>query len=197
MCGLGEGEGQRIALQTVSTAGSIVAGTAPAWTQAAWAVPVIGGAVAGVALAITAWFSRKGPKQKKATTAIANEVQGYLDQNRAAYFSGPRTVSSQTQALANFDALWQGLEQGCGDPDMGDPGERCISERDRGGRYDWFPYYRDDIANDPEVRPDATALEEAASVAGSLVGGSNNLLLVGALALGVMALTMGGKGGRS
>jgi hypothetical protein len=157
-----------------------------------------------VALAITAWFSRKGPKQKTATTAIANEVQGYLDQNRAAYFAGPRTVSSQTQALANFDALWQGLEQGCGDPDMGDPGKRCISERDRGGKYDWFPYYRDDIANDPDVQPDPTvlaeasgALAEAASVASSLMGGKNNLLLVGAAALGVLALTMGGKGGRS
>lgn len=194
--GLAEG-GQQIALSTVSTAGSIMAGSAPLWTQAAWAVPVIGAAVAGIALAITAWFSRKGPKQKVATTQVANEVAGMMEQNKAAYLAGPHTISSQAQALANFDALWNALVERCGDPEMGDPGDRCISERQRGGVWDMARDNRDPIANDPNVVADPTALDTAGDsvnqVLGSIgLGGGGGMLLLAGAAL-LLAFSMGGS----
>jgi len=207
--GLGAGEGQQIALQTVSSAGAIATGTAPLWTQAAWAVPVIGGAVAGVALAITAWFNRKGPKQRIATTEIVNELEPYLRQNLAAYQSGPHTVSSQAQALANFDAVWQTLEDACRQEQYGDPGVRCIEDRragacqwkDSSGKcWNWFSGYRDPIANDSAVRPDPTFESETGKLVDTLTGGDFetggsglNLLLLGGAALALVFVMRGGK----
>lgn len=189
--------GGSTALSTVSSAGSILGGTVPLWTKATWAVPVIGAVVTGITLAITAWMSRKGPKQKVATTQIANEIAGMMEQNRDAYLAGPHTISSQAQALANFDALWSALMERCDDPEMGDPGDRCVSERQRGGIYDMARDNRDPIANDPNVVPDPTVLDTAGSsvsqVLGSvgLGGGSGMLLLAGAALL--LAFSMGGS----
>ena len=183
--------GSQIAMSTVSTAGSILGGTAPLWTAAAWAVPVIGAAVAGITLALTAIFNRKGPKQRAATTQDANEVQIQAQKNLDAYMAGPRTVSSQAQALANADAIYTWLvgPQGCGSPDMGKPGLRCIFERQPVGtctqaqadaageslsdcgKYSFVRDMRDPIANDPNVQPDPTVVDEAGQLVDSLTGG--------------------------
>ncbi len=212
--GLGATPSQTIALQTVSTAGSILAGTAPLWagggaaaagagagaagagagaagggaaTTAAMSsvvIPIIGVAVAGVTLALIAIFNRKGPKQKTETTQVVEEVIRQLQANLAAYQAGPHTISSQAQALANFDAGWQLILQNCGQQEMGDPGQRCILERmprrlcdvaysnpsavvswwkpdlnevlshQECGKYEMQGDLRDPIANDPNVRPD-------------------------------------------
>ena len=216
--GLSAGEGQQIALQTVSSAGAIAAGTAPLWTQAAWAIPVIGAGVAGVALAVTAWFSRKGPKQKTATTGIANEIARMMDDNTAAYFTGPRTVSSQAQALATFDALWQALLENCGDPEMGKPGKRCIFERQRPGtcstqqaqeadeslsdcgKYSMARDNRDPIANDPNVKADPivdSAASDIGAAAQQLISGAipsgKGLLLLGVAGLILFGVMAGGS----
>lgn len=204
--GLSAGETQRVALQTVSSAGAIAAGTAPLWTQAAWAIPVIGAAVAGVALALTAWFSRKGPKQKVATTQIVNELEPMLQQNVAAYLAGPHTRSSQAQALANFDAVWQTLVENCRVEGYGDPGVRCVTDRqagscewkDQGQCWNWFSGYRDPIANDLKVVADPSLVETVGAsveeVLGSVIPGGiggGGLLLVGAGIL--LLMTMGGS----
>jgi hypothetical protein len=203
--GLGDGEGQQIAMQSVSSAGAIAAGTAPLWTQAAWAIPVIGGVVAGVALALTAWFNRKGPKQKVATTQIVNELEPMLQKNVAGYLSGPRTAASQAQALANFDAVWNTLVENCRTEEYGDPGVRCVEDRQAGACqwkeagqcWNWFVGYRDPIANDPGVKPDPV-LGAAGNLIDSLTGGAFEggggglgWLVMGGLAL-VVALSMGG-----
>lgn len=205
--GLGAGEGQRIALQTVSSAGTIAAGTAPLWTQAAWAIPVIGAAVAGVALALTAWFTRKGPRQRVQTTEIVNELEPMLQKNVAAYLAGPHTHSSQAQALANFDAVWNVLTENCRQEQYGDPGKHCIEDRQAGaclwqeaGKcWNWFVGYRDPIANDPNVKADPTISQEVGSTLSQLTGGlipaggSGGLLLVGAVVLLALALSSGGS----
>lgn len=134
---------------TAGGSGSIAAGL---WGAAA--VPIIGGIVVGATLALSALFARKGPKQKVATTQVVDAVEPHLRDNLDGYFSGPRTVSSQRQALANFDAGWQYVLENCGQTVMGEPGRRCIDERQPGGRWDWFALYRDPIANDPEVMAD-------------------------------------------
>ena len=205
--GLGQdGSGERIALTTVSSAGTIMAGTAPLWTQAAWAIPVIGGIVAGVALALTAWFNRKGPKQKVQTTKIVNELEPMLQENLRGYQQGPHTVSSQAQALANFDAVWNTLVENCELEQYGDPGKRCIADRKAGSCqwqeggtcWNWFVGYRDPIANDPNVRPDPlSAVSDIGAAAQQLFAGvmpsGGGLLLVGAVALVILGLTAGGS----
>jgi hypothetical protein len=203
--GLSTGEGKQIALQTVSSAGAIAAGTAPLWTQAAWAIPVIGAGVAGVALALTAWFNRKGPRQKIQTTEIVNELEPMLLNNLNAYKAGPHTVSSQAQALAVFDAVWDAMVEACRQEQYGEPGKRCVSDRqagacewkDAGECWNWFVGYRDPIANDPNVVPDPTVSEtvseSVSQLTASIPGGSSTLLLAGAGLLLLLAFTGGSK----
>lgn len=152
------GTGQQIVLsapQIASTAIGIAAAKGAAWATAA--IPFVGPIVAGVTLALTALFSRKGPKQKRATTEIVNQVEPLLKENLEGYLSGPRTPEARAQALANFDAAWAWLVDQCGQPAMGEPGRRCIAERQRGGSApwcptrvgcDWFTLYRDPIEQD-------------------------------------------------
>ena len=157
--GIGLGDTtQQIVLTAPQIAGGVLtAGGSSSIAAGIWgaaAVPVIGGIVVGVTLALTMLFARKGPKQKVATTQIVDAVEPHLRDNLDGYFAGPRTVSSQRQALANFDAGWQYVLENCGQTVMGDPGRRCVEERQPGGQWDWFVLYRDAIANDPEVTAD-------------------------------------------
>lgn len=143
------------------------------------AIPVVGAAIAGATIAISLWKARKGPYQKVATTQIVNEAEPILQENLKAYMEGPRTFEAQAWALQNFDDVWSQVLALCGDPKMGKPGERCISERQRGGSApwcptgtgcDWFVLYRDPIAQDPDVRP-APAPESPAGGLARILGG--------------------------
>ncbi len=164
--GLGGNEAANLALSVSSIGASAATGTTAAAifgaANAAWAVPVVGAAVAGIMLAIGAWINRKGPQQKILTTHIVEEAEPILIQNLDAYNAGPHTLSSQQVALANFDNVWAQIIQACSNPAYGDPGSHCISDRqrgtthvnDQGQSFDWFKLYRDPIANDPHVVPD-------------------------------------------
>ncbi len=191
--GLG-GSTAGIVIPSVNIAGGVLSGAA----MAAWgtlAATGIGAAVAGVTIALTAIFNRKGPQQKVATTHIVDAIEPELRKNLDGYMSGPRTRSSQQQALANFDAGWNYVLQNCGKQEMGNPGQNCINDRKPGGKWDWFSYYRDPIANDPNVKedeivPGIDAVKEI--LVGDVLGGNNSwvlpvggaLLLVGLLMLG-------------
>jgi hypothetical protein len=199
MSGLGQ-TGQIVALQVPQIAGATIASLSAAnvgWAAAA--IPIIGPVVAGATLGLMALFARKGPRQKVATTEIVNKVEPILAQNRDAYLALPvRTVSAQAQALANFDAGWQYVVNNCGIPEMGDPGKRCIGDRQRGGKFDWFALYRDPIANDASVVPDEQLLNQTAgqglnAIQGSGAGAGNGLLIAGIAVIG-LALLMGGGG---
>lgn len=160
-------------------------------------VPVVGVAIAGITLALTAIFMRKGPKQKELATEAVNQVSDLMTKNLNEYLAGPRTAESQTVALANFDAAWAWLisQDGCGNPALGSAGQRCISERQRGGSAPWCPtgtgcdYFatlRDPIAND--TRPQELATASAS--AGLLPAGIQNIgvSLPGGGSLGLLAL---------
>jgi hypothetical protein len=152
------GNAAQTGTQAVRTAGAVATiGAQSGWWLSASAVPVIGAAVAGVTLGLQLLFNRKGPKQKRITTEIVNELEPLLRHNLEAYLSGPRTRASQAAALKNFDDAWAWLAsaEACGNPDLGNPGKACIADRSRGGKWDWFSYYRDPIANDPEVEEDS------------------------------------------
>lgn len=192
------------ALGTAGTALTVAASTGVihSGTALAAAVPVIGAAIAGVMIALTLLFNRKGPKQKVATTQIVDAVEPKLAENRDAYLALPvHYQSAQTAALANFDAGWQYVVSQCNIPEMGDPGQRCTSDRQRGGQWDWFAYYRDPIANDTAVVPDpqvdAVTGEVVGENGGITIAGvtlSNNTLLIAGGALVVLALASGGSG---
>lgn len=168
---------------------------------------LVSGAITGVTAALRAIFSRKGPAQREAATAIVNDLEPLLQQNLQAYLSGPRTVSNQQAALANFDSAWQLLtsSQYCGNPALGDPGRACIADRSRGGRWDWASYYRDPIASDPDVRPDPTVAEQVSStvsgiwqrITGSPAPGSGTLLGIGAAVVLVLLAVSTGNGSSS
>lgn len=207
--GLGQGTGQQIVFAAPQIAAATL-GTASAM-GAAWAtaaIPVVGPIIAGVTVALMMIFGRKGPKQRVATTEIVNKVEPLLQQNLQGYLSGPRTVSSQAQALANFDAGWQFILDNCGIPEMGNPGKACISDRQAGACtwqeagecWDWFKGYRDPIANDPQVKPDPLMDTATGSLVDALTGGiftsgggiGSTGLLIG-LALLAVAFFVGGK----
>lgn len=159
--------------------------------SAALTSTVIGAAVAGVMLAIMAIVSRKGPKQKTLTTQYAEEMINLLRKNLNEYMAGPHTASSQAVALAAFDQgqAWLFGSEACGSPEMGDPGLRCIFERQPVGtctqaqadaaheplsdcgKYSMSRDLRDPIANDPNVKPDPTFIEETGQLIDSVTGG--------------------------
>lgn len=180
----------QIAGATVSTASALGAG----WATAA--IPIVGPVIAGVTIGLSMLFGRKGPKQKVATTKIVDAVEPELKKNVEGYLAGARNVSSQAQALANFDAGWQYVVEHCDIPEMGDPGKRCVSDRQRGGQWDWFSYYRDPIANDPGVQPDPTIVDSVLSVlgggGGAAAGAAESGISLGALAIpaGLLALAL-------
>ena len=207
----GMGDTQQIVMSAPMIAGATI-GAASAlgagWATAA--IPIVGPIIAGVTLGLTALFSRKGPKQRVATTEIVNKVEPLLKQNLDGYFSGPRTYSSQAQALANFDAGWQFVVDNCGIPEMGNPGQACINDRKAGACvwkdaqgvcWNWSSGYRDPIANDPEVRPDPMIDTETGGLVDSVgnlfsgitAGGSGTLLLAAGLGIAALAFTGGGK----
>lgn len=151
------------------TAGVISSGLITSATLSAW-IPIVGPIIAGVTLILSLLAARKKPSQKRQTTAIVNEVEPHLKENLDGYFAGPRTKSSQYLALQNFDAAWKWIVESCGSQDdkYGEPGSWCIEDRLGAGRtvsfgwrtwtgngkYDWYAYYRDPIANDSQVKPD-------------------------------------------
>jgi hypothetical protein len=174
--------GTEIGTRITSAAGNIAGANAGSIAGTLGvAVPVVGAAIAGITLAITMWLNRKGPKQKRWTTDIVNEMEPLLKQNVDAWKQSEPSPINQAAALDNFDRFWGAVLQGCGDPAMGKPGVNCISERQRGGSApwcptgtgcDWFILYRDPIANDPRVQEYA-AQQQAVRAADPLGIGIN------------------------
>jgi hypothetical protein len=68
--------------------------------------------------------------------------------NLVAFQSGQET---QQQAIDNFNQGWGIVEQNCSNPQLGDAGVRCIGDRERGGKWDWFKMYLDPIQNSQPV----------------------------------------------
>jgi hypothetical protein len=129
-------------------------------------------------------------------TQDANKIGALLDQNQAAYMNAPVHYKSlQAAALNNINTLAAALQQACSDPSLGQAGQRCISERlvrracpstlndsnIGGGQIkfcDYWSFYYDPIANDPNVVPDPTpASSGPASAAVSSVGSAISSVL--------------------
>jgi len=123
------------------------------------------GISAGVSLATSAagmWLNsiNQSHQAMTATTQIVNGLEPLLRANKDAYLAGPGTCADQAAALAAFDSAWQWLisPKGCGSGIFGSAGNACISDRGPGGKFPWFTWYRDPIANDPRAAGCAAAL---------------------------------------
>jgi len=180
----GAATGTGIAM-AVAAPGAVLATTA---STLALAVPIIGG-VAAAAIIILAWTRRRGA-QKVAATQVVTEAEPLLQQNLEAYQSSARTRGDRQQALESFDRVWRFVVSRCSDRALGSAGERCISERAPGGRWDWFAAYRDPIAADAAVGGEGGGWLPA----GLLAGGQPSLLLAGAL---LAAAALAGRAGRA
>lgn len=198
----GDVSAQTLALSATQIAGAGIAAIASTGSAAApallgltaAAVPVIGAVVVGVTLAISLlWKVFSGDPRKNATTSIVNQIEPKLQENLAGYMAGPRTASSQAQALANFDAAWQLVLANCNRQEfgvaVGEPGYNCIHDRMQGAChwtksgqtpghppddcFNWFLGYRDPIAQDPNVKPDP-GTEPETTAAGGVASGTAN-----------------------
>lgn len=136
----------------VPLAAGAAAGGPPGW--------IIGAALTGVTTLIGLFSNRKRGKQKIATTQIVNEAEPLLQQNLAAWQGSDHYESQQIQALANFDSIWSAVVSQCSDPAFGPPGQWCVDDRKRGGKWDWFARYRDPITDDPNVQSDPSWTEQ-------------------------------------
>lgn len=185
--GLGATPGN-IAVAVGSTAASSAAPVIA--TTLGLAIPIVGAAIAGVTLAISAFINRKGPQQKRASSYIVDEEEKLLKANLAAWGSSNKTVAEQQQALANFTIVWEETKTKLNDPSLGEPGQRGIADRTRGGKWDWFNYYYDPIANDPNVGLVSSSLSEIISAITS--GSFNPMFLIGGLLVIAGLASLGG-----
>jgi hypothetical protein len=105
-----------------------------AGTSVAGPIGLAATAVISIGLLIAKQFQGCGQTCIQAT-AIANQVEPYLVQNRDAYLAAPvHYASLQAAHLNNFDTAWQSLLQACGQGTLGatTAGKNCVSDRQEG-----------------------------------------------------------------
>jgi hypothetical protein len=198
-------------LGTIANSGGSVLGlTGPALSAA---IPIVGAALAGVTLVVQYLVANSGCGQTCIeTSSWANQAADALQKNLDAYFAlpAPRTESQQALAVANFQTIWQQLQQACGQPGTGNAGVRCISDRQAGACtwkqkyapvypgepnigecWNWFSGYLGPIQQDTVVPDPVAASTQVASSLSTLLSGSGGSNLVPLLLLaGVVAVAV-------
>jgi hypothetical protein len=110
-----------------------------------------------------------------------------------------KTQTMQAAYLEVVDAALNNVRQGCSNPQLGEAGQRCISERlVKGGTApwcptstgcDWITLYRLPISSDPNVIPDSVS--GGASVPGSFTGSIDSAVSGFSSATGISPLVLG------
>lgn len=110
-------------------------------------------------------------------TQIVNDIEAKVLKPMRASWQALRpeekTASMQAYYLNIFDSAWSAIEQGCSNPSLGTAGQACIGDRAQGACHytltgqvpgqppdncgNWFTWYRDVIANDPDVHADTVS----------------------------------------
>ena len=157
--------------------------------------------IGAAAAAVIMFLNRKGPKQKIASTKIVDDAEPILRQNRDVFLAGDKTDEAKEYALAVFNQVWASVVAACSDQSLGNPGKACVADRQRGGKWDWFSYYYDPIANTPTVPATTKAVSDAqatiAGVVAPVLGPDWETYLGGGLVLmGIIGLMEMGKKGR-
>jgi hypothetical protein len=142
--------------------------------QSAQLATAVGGPLAGAIVEAAAGLAKIvslfGPNPNNTiTTEWVNQVEAdVLKPNLAAWQALPadkKYYTLQQTALNTFTQAWGQIVQLCSNPQLGSAGTNCLKDRQRGGKWDWFSYYYDPIANDPQVIPDPVA-----TTSGSVTG---------------------------
>jgi len=169
--------------EPVATAVAAPAAAAAFAIPLAVAVPLIGAAIAGVALGVEALLNSGCGQSCVLTSDDANKAQQLAQQNLDAYMAlpVPRSQSNQTAALQNATNIYNWLIQACQNIG-GQGGKQCVADRVPGGKYAFAPSFIDPIQNDPNVVPDSQA---TASSAASTATSPSILLWLGIAAAGV------------
>ncbi len=137
-------------------------------------------AAAGALADIVSLFG-PNPSNEYATEVVNQVEADVMKPNLAAWQSEVKTTVNQQAALQNFRSGWTYVTQSCNNPQLGSAGINCISDRQRGGKFDWWALYYDPIANDPNVIQDGSI---SSVFSGNGVAGIPfPLLLIGGLAL--------------
>jgi hypothetical protein len=183
---------------------SAVGGAASAASLAAAGVTA-GLAIAGVG--ITAWIqsARLRGGQKIASTNIANDIERKLQDLKASYEASSKSYADWQYAKTLENQLFDLLVQGCGRQELGSAGQRCIEERlcreGEGCKYPWKTWY--DVGPAPEGASSGSGsdsfgntVNQALGPVAQQLGVSPAVLLAGGLVLvGVVLMSMSGKGG--
>lgn len=151
------------AVQSGITVGGAAAGAAVAGASitGAIATAAVSAGIAAAGILIMTWLQsrRRNQMNKTNSSQIADEAERLLSQNLQAWQDSSKSVADKAQALENADLIysWMRGPQGCGNPALGDPGRRCISERlTEGAVYDWYGWYIAPIAAAVPVQPNTT-----------------------------------------
>jgi hypothetical protein len=108
-------------------------------------------------------------------TQYANQAGQQLDQLKAQYFAlpTPRPYADQQAYLQALPQLFNWLQQMCSNPALGSAGQNCISQRltrrpcpgvaPAPVWCDYWSFYYDPVANDPDVAPPVSAVSSATS----------------------------------
>lgn len=126
----------------------------------------IAAAVLEVGSALANIVSLFGPNANNTiTTEWVNQMEAdVMKPNLAAWQSlapEDKTPQAQAFALEVFSQGWNQIVQLCSNAQLGSAGTNCLRDRQRGGKWDWFGYYYDPIAKDPQVAANVAAAKAA------------------------------------
>lgn len=119
-------------------------GTATVGAAAVGALATAGIAVAGMAIVAWVSFMKRNGMNKENATAVANKAEQLLKDNLDEWNASHKTVEDREVALNNAQLVMSYMTgpQGCGNPQLADPGKRCINERlVEGAKYPWLDWY--------------------------------------------------------
>jgi len=210
------GSGIQSAVGAGTTVGGVIAGNvatgAAIGTGVAASLATAGIAAAGIAIMSWVAYMKRNGMRKEQATAVADKAEGLLKENLDAWNASNKTLEDQQTAYANTAAIMDYMlsQQGCGNPNLGDPGQRCISERlVEGARYPWLEWYVDPIRNYAPTVSAQTAINQGAATSVSrtpvvdpitgattyvettLVGGVNDTGLAGGMSTSTLMLLGG------
>ncbi len=118
-------------------------------------------------------------------TKIADASESAANQLFDAWNAQPVHYYSVQQAyLAAINDVQKYLFGACSSQTLGAAGQRCVSERQRGGKYDFFSHYVDPVANATNIVPDPVTPGSPSAIISSIP----TPLLLGGAALGLYLL---------
>lgn len=131
-------------------------------------------------------------------TQYANQAGSQLDALKAQYFAlaTPRPYAAQQAYLQALPQLFNWLQQMCGNPALGTAGKNCISQRltrrpcpgvaPAPVWCDYWSFYYDPVANDPDVAPPPSAAVSSVA-AGSPASSSTTASVAGIDLSGILS----------